>query len=60
MSPPKSTFFFRKNVGGTRHPSEKHEPTLDHSGGGVHGKGGGVYGKGGVHAHRYHANLRKH
>ena len=25
--------FFRKKFGGTRHPWEKNEPTLDHSGG---------------------------
>ena len=31
-------FFLGKNFGGTRHPYEKNEPTLDHSGGGVHGK----------------------
>ena len=32
--------FLGKNFGGTRHPCEKNEPTLDHSGGGgwVHGK----------------------
>ena len=31
--------FLGKNVGGTRHPCEKNEPTLDDSGGvGVHGK----------------------
>ena len=29
---------FGKKFGGTRHPYEKKEPTLDHSGGGVHGK----------------------
>ena len=33
ISPTKS-FFLGKNVGGTRHPCEKNEPTLDHSGGG--------------------------
>ena len=38
MSPTKSTFFLGKNFGGTIHPCEKNEPTLDHSGGGVHGK----------------------
>ena len=38
ISPTKSTFFFVKNFGDTRHPYEKNEPTLDHSGGGVHGK----------------------
>ena len=27
-------FFLGKNFGGTRHPCEKNEPTLDHSGGG--------------------------
>ena len=27
-------FFFGKNFGDTRHPYEKNEPTLDHSGGG--------------------------
>ena len=37
ISPTKSTFFLGKNFGGTRHPYEKNEPTLDHSGG-VHGK----------------------
>ena len=26
--------FFIKKIGGTRHPCEKNEPTLDHSGGG--------------------------
>ena len=26
-------FFLGKNYGGTRHPYEKNEPTLDHSGG---------------------------
>ena len=32
-------FFLGKNFGDTRHPYEKNEPTLDHSGGGgVHGK----------------------
>ena len=32
-------FFLGKNFGGTRHPCEKNEPTLDHSvGGGMHGK----------------------
>ena len=31
-------FFLGKNFGGTRHPYEKNELTLDHSGGGVHGK----------------------
>ena len=31
-------FFLEKNFGGTRHPCEKNEPTLDHSGGGVHGE----------------------
>ena len=41
MSPTKSTFLGGKNFGGTRHPCEKNEPTLDHSGGG----GGGVHGK---------------
>ena len=30
-------FFLGKNFGDTRHPYEKNEPTLDHSGG-VHGK----------------------
>ena len=35
--PTKSPFFGGKNFGGTRHPCEKNEPTLDHSGG-VHGK----------------------
>ena len=34
ISPTKSTFFLRKNFGDTRHPYEKNEPTLDHSGGG--------------------------
>ena len=35
ISPTKSTFFFRgKNFGNTRHPYEKNEPILDHSGGG--------------------------
>ena len=38
ISPTKSTFFLGKNFGDTRHPYEKNEPTLDHSGGGVHGK----------------------
>ena len=37
ISPTKSTFL-RKKFGGTIHPCEKNEPTLDHSGGGVHGK----------------------
>ena len=27
-------FFLGKNFGGTRHPCEKNDPTLDHSGGG--------------------------
>ena len=27
-------FFLGKNFGDTRHPCEKNEPTLDHSGGG--------------------------
>ena len=27
--------FFRKNFGGTGHPCEKSEPTVDHSGGGA-------------------------
>ena len=31
-------FFLGKSFGDTRHPYEKNEPTLDHSGGGVHGK----------------------
>ena len=31
-------FFLGKNFGDTRHPYEKNEPPLDHSGGGVHGK----------------------
>ena len=31
-------FFLGKNFGDTRHPYQKNEPTLDHSGGGVHGK----------------------
>ena len=31
-------FFLGKNFGDPRHPYEKNEPTLDHSGGGVHGK----------------------
>ena len=31
-------FFLGKNFGNTKHPYEKNEPTLDHSGGGVHGK----------------------
>ena len=31
-------FFLGKNFGDTRHPYEKNEPTLDHLGGGVHGK----------------------
>ena len=31
-------FFLGKNFGDTRHPYEKNEPTLDHFGGGVHGK----------------------
>ena len=30
--------FLGNNLGGTRHPYEKNKPTLDHSGGGVHGK----------------------
>ena len=34
MSPTKYTFFLGKKIGGTRHPCEKNEPTLDHSGGG--------------------------
>ena len=34
ISPTKSTFFLGKNFGDTRHPYEKNEPTLDHSGGG--------------------------
>ena len=38
ISPTKSTFFLGKNFGDTRHPYEKNEPTLDHSGGGLHGK----------------------
>ena len=33
-----SPLFLGKNIGGTRHPCEKDEPTLDHSGVGVHGK----------------------
>ena len=33
-------FFLGKNFGDTRHPYEKNEPTLDHSGGG----GGARYG----------------
>ena len=40
MSPTKSTYFLGKNFGGTRHPCEENEPTLDHSGG---GGGGGVH-----------------
>ena len=31
-------FFLGKNFGDTRHPYEKNEPALDHSGGEVHGK----------------------
>ena len=31
-------FFFRENVGGTRHLCHKNEPTIDRLGGGVHGK----------------------
>ena len=34
ISPTKPTFFEGKNFGGTRHPCEKNEPTLDQSGGG--------------------------
>ena len=34
----KSPFFLGKNFGDTRHTYEKNEHTLDHSGGGVHGK----------------------
>ena len=30
----KSTFFLGKNFGDTKHPYEKNEPSLDHSGGG--------------------------
>ena len=30
----KPLFFLGKHFGGTRHPCEKNEPTLDHSGGG--------------------------
>ena len=37
LSPTKSTFL-EKNFGGTRHPCEKNEPTLDQSRGGVHGE----------------------
>ena len=33
MSPTKSTFLGKK-FGGTRHPCDKNDPTLDHSGGG--------------------------
>ena len=38
ISPTKSTFSLWKIFGGTRHPCEKNEPTLDGFGGGVHGK----------------------
>ena len=34
----KSTFFGGNNFGDTRHLCEKNKPTLDRSGGGVHGK----------------------
>ena len=35
---PTSPFFLGKKFGGTRHPCEKNELTLDHSERGVHGK----------------------